>query len=388
MTGPLDGLHVIELSGIGPGPFAGMVLSDLGADVVAVDRPRGARPAAEAWTPPGNNQDPLARGRRSIVIDLKEAAGKEVVLRLAERADVLFEPFRPGVAERLGIGPADCLGRNPRLIYGRMTGWGRDGPYGPNAGHDINYIALAGALEGSGRAGAPPTFAQNLVGDFGGGGMLLIVGILAALYERDRSGVGQVVDAAMIDGVALLTAFVRGMRANGRWSGARGTNVLDSGSHFYDVYETSDGKWISIGANEPQFYARLLECMELSEDADLLHNQMERDRWPEFKIKFSSLFRSRTRDEWCALLEDEREACFAPVLDLDEAPQHRHNVGRETFIKLAGIDQPAPAPRFSRTIPNPPTAPPKTGEHTDLILSQVGFSASEIAALRDAGAVS
>ena len=390
MPGPLSGLRVVELSGIGPGPFAGMVLADLGADVLTVDRPAAKRPrlqgltAADVGSP---NRDPLTRSRRSIVVDLAHPGAAAVVLRLVEGADVFFEPFRPGVAERLGLGPDECLARNPGLVYGRITGWGQDGPLAAHAGHDINYIALAGALEGSGRAGDPPTFAQNLVGDFGGGAMLLVVGILSALYERARSGRGQVVDAAMVDGAAMLTSFVRGMRANGAWPGPRGTNLLDSGCHNYEVYETSDGKWVSIGANERPFYANLLRLIGLGEDRDLMEHQMDRSRWPEFKERLAAVFRTRTRDQWTDLLGGETELCFAPVLDLDEAPQHPHLRDRGTFIELAGVEQAAPAPRFSRTAPATPRAPTPRGTYTDEVLQEAGFDVGEIETLRATGTV-
>jgi alpha-methylacyl-CoA racemase len=385
VAGPLEGVQVVELAGLGPGPFCGMLLADLGADVIRVDRLPASlsRPdRRERAERRGPDPDPLARGRKSVIVDLKSPAGPGVVLRLVDHADVLIDPFRPGVTERLGIGPDLCLERNPSLIYGRMTGWGQDGPYADNAGHDINYIALAGALEGLGRADEPPTPPQNLIGDFGGGGMLLAVGIAAALFERSRSGRGQVIDAAMVDGTALLTAFVRGMEAHGRWEGPRGTNLFDTGAHFYNTYETLDGRWVSVGCTEPQFYQRLLTRLGLDGDAELAGEQMNRAKWPEFKRRFAVVFATQTRDHWSALLEPEREMCFAPVLTLQEAPQHPHLRHRQTYVPLAGIDQPAPAPRFSRTpavIGNPG---PQVGADTDAVLALAGYSAEEIVGLR------
>jgi alpha-methylacyl-CoA racemase len=390
VAGPLEGVRVVELGGLGPGPFCAMILADLGADVTRVDR----RPSS--WARPDRRQraeragpdpDPLARGRRSVVIDLKSPAGPGVVLRLAQGADALIDPFRPGVAERLGLGPDVCLARNPALIYGRMTGWGQDGPYAAKAGHDINYIALAGALEGLGRAGEPPTPPQNLVGDFGGGGMLLALGIAAALFERSHSGRGQVIDAAMVDGTALLTGFVRGMEAHGDWEGPRGTNMLDTGAHFYDTYKTLDGKWVSVGCNEPAFYQRLLTLLGLQHDEELVTEQMNRQKWPEFKKRLAATFATRTRDDWCALLEPEDEMCFAPVLTRAEAPDHPHLRQRQTYVQLGGIAQPAPAPRFSRTPAVIGRAGPEVGADTDAVLSDAGYDPDEIADLRRQGAV-
>jgi alpha-methylacyl-CoA racemase len=385
MPGPLSGLRVVELSGIGPGPFAGMVLADLGAEVVCIDRPAEVAPriasdpgrdrTSEVQTP---RRDPLQRGRRSVIVDLRRGQGVEVVLRLAERSDVFVDPYRPGVAERLGIGPAECMSRNPALIYARITGWGQEGPYASHAGHDINYIALSGALEGCGRSDGPPMFAQNFVGDFGGGGMLLLVGILSALYERSRSGQGQTIDAAMVDGAALMTAFVRGMRANGAWPGPRGTNLLDGGCHIYEVYETADGKWISIGTIEAKFYETLLRLTGLDSDEELRTHQMDRSKWPDFKRRVAEVFLTRTRSEWCSLLEGESEICFAPVLDLDEAPRHPHNSHRGTFVDVGGLDQPAPAPRFSRTPADVPSPPPGYGADTAGVLGEAGFTAGEV----------
>ncbi|HEX5366619.1 MAG TPA: CaiB/BaiF CoA-transferase family protein [Acidimicrobiales bacterium] len=378
--GPLAGITVIELAGIGPGPFCGMLLSDLGADVIRVDRAASVH-GGDPGQPPG---DLLGRGRRSVGVDLKSPDGVEVVLSLVERADALFEGFRPGVTERLGLGPDDCLARNPRLVYGRMTGWGQDGPYAPTAGHDINYISLAGALDSIGRRGGPPVPPLNLVGDFGGGGMLLALGIVAAVLEAQRSGEGQVVDAAMVDGAATLMTMMHGMRAMGMWNDERGTNLLDSGSHFYDVYETADGRYVSIGSIEPQFYAELLRLTGL--EGEDLPWQHDRDQWPALKERLADVFRSKTREEWCRIMEG-TDVCFAPVLSMAEAPHHPHNVHRGTFVEVAGVTQPGPAPRFSRTpgeISRPPVHP---GQHTDEVLAEVGYDDDRVAKLRAAGTV-
>jgi alpha-methylacyl-CoA racemase len=381
VAGPLTGVRVLELAGIGPGPYAAMVLSDMGAEVVRIDRAASV-PASPPGRPP---VDVLNRGRRSVAVDLKVPEGVEAVLRLVASADALIEGFRPRVTERLGLGPDVCLERSPRLVYGRMTGWGQDGPYASAAGHDINYIALAGALAHIGRAGAPPTPPLNLVGDFGGGGLLLAFGIACGLFETSRSGQGQVVDAAMIDGAANLMAMFWGFRAMGIWSPERGTNLLDTGAHFYDVYECADGGFVSIGSIEPQFYAELLKRTGLDGDPELA-GQMDRSTWPALKAKLAEVFRSRTRDEWC----DEMEAtdvCFAPVLSMDEAASHPHNVARGTFETRDGVVQPAPAPRFSRTAPELDRPPAFPGQHTDEVLADWGFAEDEVAALRAAGAV-
>ncbi|HEY2999472.1 MAG TPA: CaiB/BaiF CoA-transferase family protein [Acidimicrobiales bacterium] len=378
--GPLAGITVVEIAGIGPGPFCGMMLADLGADVIRVDR-AGSVQGGDPERPPA---DLLARGRRSVGVDLKSPDGVEVVLSLVERADVLFEGFRPGVAERLGIGPDECLARNPRLVYGRMTGWGQDGPYASTAGHDINYIALAGALDPIGRRGEAPVPPLNLVGDFGGGGLLLAFGLLAGLLEAKASGRGQVIDAAMVDGAAALMTMTHSLRAMGIWNDERGTNMLDTGAHFYDVYETADGRYVSIGSIEPQFYAELLRLTGL--EGEELPFQHDRAKWPEMKERLAAIFRTRTRDEWCALMEG-TDVCFAPVLAIPEAVEHPHNVARGTFVEVAGIPQPGPAPRFSRTgaeISSPPAHP---GQHTDEVLAEAGFDADRIAKLREAGAV-
>ena len=378
--GPLTGIRVIEIAGIGPGPFCAMMLADMGADVVRIDRASAAR-GGDPDRPP---LDLLNRGRRSVGIDLKSSEGVETVLALVEGADALLEGFRPGVAERLGIGPADCLARNPRLVYGRMTGWGQEGPYASAAGHDLNYIALAGALHGIGRQGEAPVPPLNLVGDFGGGGMYLAFGMACALLEARNSGQGQVVDAAMVDGAAsLMTAFF-GMARSGFWSEERGTNMLDTGAHFYNVYETADGRYISLGPIEPQFYAELRERLGLH--GPEWDHQTDRSRWPELKEKLAALVAQRTRDEWCELLEG-TDTCFAPVLSLAEAPEHAHNRERGTFAEVAGVVQPGPAPRFSRTPGAIRRPPPHSGQHTDEILGELGLDADAIASLRASGAV-
>ncbi|MDD2545372.1 MAG: CaiB/BaiF CoA-transferase family protein [Burkholderiaceae bacterium] len=337
MAGPLAGLRVVEMAGIGPGPFCAMVLADLGAEVLRIERP--GRPASAT--------DVLCRGRTPLALDLRQPQAVQDALALIDRADVLIEGFRPGVMERLGLGPEVCRARNPRLVYGRMTGWGQSGPLAQAAGHDINYIAISGALHGIGRSGEAPVPPLNYVGDFGGGAMLLAVGVLAALQERTRSGQGQVIDAAMSDGAALLSAMVYGFKAAGQWSNQRGENLLDGGAHFYDTYACADGRHVAIGAIEPQFYALLRERCGIADDPTF-DAQMDPAGWPLLKLRLADVLRTRTRDEWCALLEG-TDACFAPVLDWDEAPRHPHNVARGTFATVDGVVQPAPAPRFSRT---------------------------------------
>ena len=381
MAGPLDGVRIVEIAGIGPGPFAAMLLADMGAEVIRVDRAQAVM-GGDPATPP---VDVLNRGRRSIGVDLKNADGVETLLRLVESADALIEGFRPGVAERLGIGPDDCLARNPKLVYGRMTGWGQDGPMASAAGHDINYIALAGALDPIGRAGERPLPPLNLVGDFGGGGMFLAFGVVCALLEAQRSGEGQVVDAAMVDGAAVLMSMFWGMRAMGFWNEERGTNLLDTGAHFYEVYETADGKHVSIGSIEPQFYAELLRLTGLTDDADL-KAQMTRSQWPALKEKLAAVFRTKTRAEWDEIMEG-TDVCYAPVLTMSEAPDHAHNRARGTFTEVAGVVQPAPAPRFSRTPGDIARPPSHAGQHTDDILGDWGFTAEEVTKLREAGAV-
>jgi alpha-methylacyl-CoA racemase len=378
--GPLAGIRIIEVTGIGPGPFCAMMLADMGADVIRIDR-AGNVQGGDPDQPPA---DLLARGRRSVGVDLKNPDGVEVVLRLVEGADALLEGFRPGVAERLGIGPDECLARNPRLVYGRMTGWGQDGPFAHAAGHDINYISLAGALEPIGRRGEAPVPPLNLVGDFGGGGMLLAFGIACGIVEAQRSGQGQVVDAAMVDGAASLMTMTHAFRAMGIWDDERGTNMLDTGAHFYDVYETADGKYVSIGSIESQFYAELLRLTGFQgEDLPWQHDKAQ---WPALKERFAALFRTKTSDEWCELMEG-TDVCFAPVLSIPEAHAHPHNVARGTFVEVAGIRQPGPAPRYSRTSPEISGPPPHAGQHTDEILADAGLDAEAVAKLRESGAV-
>jgi alpha-methylacyl-CoA racemase len=375
--GPLEGLKIIEISGIGPAPFGAMLLADMGAEVIRVERPGGGMF-------PSSPLDFLSRGRRCISIDLKRPEGVELLLKLVDSADGLLEGFRPGVMERLGLGPDVCLERNPRLVYGRMTGWGREGPLAHVAGHDINYIALAGALHPIGRRGQRPTVPLNLVGDFGGGGLLLVYGMVCALLERERSGRGQVVDTAMVDGASILMAVFHAGQQGGFFNDERGTNLLDSGAHFYDTYETSDGRWISIGAFEPEFYALLLEKLGLD---PATHPQMDPASWPEQSTQLDDIFKQRTRDEWCELLEG-TDVCFAPVLTLAEARAHPHNIARGVFVEEEGISQPRPAPRFSRTDGTIQRPPAGLGEHTDEILSSFGFGPDEIAALRSSKTVS
>ena len=380
MAGPLESLKVVELVGIGPGPFAAMLLADMGADVLRVHRVE----SVERGSDPGG-VPVLDRNRRSVGVDLKRPEGVETVLRLVERADALLEGFRPGVTERLGVGPDACLARNPRLVYGRMTGWGQDGPMAHAAGHDIDYIALAGALAHFGRAGQKPTPPLNMVGDFGGGGMFLAFGIVCGVLEARTSGQGQVVDAAMVDGSAVLMSMVWGLRHLGAFDEAhRGTNVLDTGAPFYDTYECADGGFVAIGALEPQFYAELLAKTGLSDED--LGQQMDRSGWPRLRARLTELFRTKTRDEWCALLEGS-DACFAPVLPLSEAAEHPHIRARGTVVEHDGVLQPAPAPRFSRTKPELRRPAPKPGEHTDAALSDWGFSPAQLSSLRDAGAI-
>ena len=379
MSGPLTGTTIIELQGIGPGPFCGMMLADMGADVIRIDRAQSVNPSA-----PKNRSDLLARGRRSVAVDLKSPDGVEVVLKLIEKADGLIEGFRPGVMERLGLGPDVCLARNPKLVFGRMTGWGQDGPYAMAAGHDINYISLAGALEPIGRKGGPPVPPLNLVGDFGGGGMLLAFGIACGLFEAGRSGQGQVIDAAMVDGAATLMTMFHSFSASGGWKPERGSNLLDTGSHFYDCYETSDGKYISLGSIEPQFYAELRRIAGLT-DAKW-DRQNDRDAWDARKADIAEVIKQKSRDEWCALMEH-TDVCFAPVLSIAEAPKHPHNVHRKTFVEAGGFVQPAPAPRFSRTEATLSRVPAVPGEHTDEVLAEMGFAASDITKLHETGAV-
>jgi alpha-methylacyl-CoA racemase len=365
MAGPLAGVKVVELAGIGPGPFCAMVLGDLGADIVRIAPPPGR-------TDP---RDVTTRNRRTVAIDLGAQGGADSALALIERADLLIEGFRPGVMERLGLGPEACLLRNPRLVYGRMTGWGQTGPLAKAAGHDINYIALTGALHAMGRVDEAPAPPLNLVGDFGGGGMLLAVGLLAALHEARASDRGQVVDAAMTDGTSLLSAFIFGLKAQGQWSNRRGENLLDGGAPFYDTYACADGRFVAIGAIEPQFYAELRQRSGI-EDA-LFDEQHDSARWPLLKLRLADIFRTRTRDEWCAVLEG-TDACVAPVLDWDEAPQHWHNRSRQTFVDIDGVMQPAPAPRFSCTPADLPQ--PAKAAAVDEVLAGWGVAAGSAGA--------
>lgn len=381
-TGPLAGLRIVELAGIGPGPFAAMMLADMGATVIRVERAqavRGPAPETPHW-------DILLRGRRNVAIDLKQPGGVETFLRLVEGADALIEGFRPGVMERLGVGPDVCLARNPRLVFGRMTGWGQDGPLANAAGHDINYIALAGALAHFARAGEAPVPPLNMVGDFGGGGMMLAFGVVCALLETRSSGRGQVVDAAMIDGTAALMSMFWAFKNVGLFDENRpGTNLLDTGAHFYDVFECADGRYVSIGAIEPQFYGLLLSLTGLDADPEFAA-QMDASRWPRLKERLAGVMRTRTSAEWCAVMEG-TDVCFAPVLTMSEAAAHPHNVARSTFVEIDGVLQPAPAPRFSRTaaaVSGPPAHP---GEHTREVLLESGFTPDEIAALIDSGTI-
>jgi alpha-methylacyl-CoA racemase len=378
MGGPLTGLRVIEMAGLAPAPFAATMLADLGADVIRIDR---ATPGKDVL---GFPRDPLRRSRRSIGVDVKSAQGVDLLHTLIERADVFIEGFRPGVAERMGLGPRDCLSRNPRLVYGRITGWGQTGPLAPRAGHDINYIGIAGALEPIGRADEAPVPPLNLVGDFGGGGLFLAMGILAALYERASSGRGQVVDASMVDGAALLATQLHGMHANGLWPNPRGRNMLDGGAPFYDTYRAADGKYVAVGAIEERFWADLLRVLDL--DPRNLPNRADPANWPRVREILAERIATRTRDEWAALAEG-TDACLSPVLDLTEAPEHPHNVARGTFVEVDGVRQPAPGPKFDRTPAAPPTAPSETGADTDDVLAELGLTAEDIAKLRATGVV-
>ena len=377
MSGPLAGVRVVEIAGLGPAPFCGMVLADLGADVVRVDRANGSSVGGSP------EYDVHNRGKRSIALDLKSDGGRDVVLRLVAGAEVLIEGFRPGVVERLGIGPAECLAANPRLVYTRVTGWGQTGPLADRAGHDIDYIAVSGALGSIGPADRP-VVPLNLVGDFGGGGMLAAVGALAALVHARETGRGQVVDAAMVDGSALLMASHHGFRAEGWWSEDRSSNLLDGAAPFYRVYETSDGGHVAVGALEPQFFSALLVGLEI--DPDEFPVQHDRSVWPAMAARFASLFESRTRDEWADHFAAS-DACVAPVLDMSEATTHPHNTSRGTFVEIEGVTQPAPAPRFNETVAEIPDGPAISGANSLELLDELGFSADEIGKLRSSGAV-
>ena len=374
MTGPLQGVRVVELAGLGPAPYACMLLADLGADVLRVDRP-----VAGFGVPA---YDVTGRGRRSVAVDLKNPAAAEVVLRLVDRADVLVEGLRPGVAERLGVGPDACLSRNPGLVYARMTGWGQDGPLAPRVGHDINYAAIAGAIGAIGEPGRKPVPPLNLVADFGGGSMFLVTGILAALLERSTSGQGQVVDAAMVDGVSSLLAMTYGFRAAGGWSDERGSNLLDGGAPFYDTYACADGRYVAIGALEPQFWAVVVDTLGLED----LPEQYDRSGWPVLRERLAEAFAQRTRDAWAAVFED-LDACVSPVLTLGEAPRHRHLAARETVVEVDGVPQPAPAPRFSRTPGEITRTASPAGAQTREALQDWGFGADDVAALETDGVV-
>jgi alpha-methylacyl-CoA racemase len=380
MMGPLNGYKVIELAGIGPAPMCAMLLSDLGAEVIRIDRTADAGLGISLQT----KYSLLNRGRRSIALDLKRPEAIETLLKLVERADALIEGFRPGVMERLGIGPDVCLTRNPRLVYGRMTGWGQQGPLALAAGHDINYIALSGALNTIGRRGEAPVPPLNLIGDFGGGALYLAFGVVAGLLETQKSGKGQVIDTAMVDGAASLMTAIYGMHGAGFWTDERGANVLDTGAHYYDVYETSDGKYISIGSIEGKFYEELLRLSGLKKEE--LAPQNDRKSWPKMKDRVAALFRTKTRDEWCKIMEGS-DICFAPVLSMAEAPKHPHNQHRGTFIERDGVVQPAPAPRFSRTPGSIQRPPARAGEHTEEALRDWGFSTTDLQKLRDCGAI-
>ncbi len=378
--GPLAGIRIVELAGIGPGPMCAMLLADLGATVLRIDRKQPAGLGIER--PP--RTDVLLRNRKVIALDLKNPLAVEATLQLISRADALIEGFRPGVTERLGLGPEACLGRNPRLVYGRMTGWGQSGPLAQTAGHDLGYIAVTGVLNAIGRRGAPPTLPLNLIGDYGGGALYLALGLLAGILEARGSGRGQVIDAAIIDGAASLASTFFGMRAAGIWRDERGTNFTDSGSHFYEVYQCADGKWLSVAAIEAKFYAELLRLLEI--DPAALGRQMDPAAWPRAKQILAAMFKQRSRDEWVRVF-DGSDACVAPVLDWDEAAEHPHLRERETLIEIDGIVQPAPAPRFSRTVPATPVPPaPLTPENTQAGL-EPWCGAEEITAWRSAGLI-
>jgi alpha-methylacyl-CoA racemase len=378
--GPLQGVKIVEFAGIGPGPFAAMMLADMGADVLRIDRTKKGG-GGGLMKPAGNL---LNRNRRSAAINLKKPEGVSLALRLVEKADALLEGFRPGVMERLGLGPETCLQSNPRLVYGRMTGWGQEGPLADAAGHDINYISLAGVLHHIGTAGGPPVPPLNLVGDFGGGGMMLAFGVVCALLEAGRSGRGQVVDAAMVDGAAVLMTLFHAMRRQSIFFDERGTNSLDSGAHFYNAYRTRDGKYVSIGSIEPQFYAKLLELTGLA--GEELPDQRDPAHWPALKEKLQAVFETRTRDEWCEIMEGS-DVCFAPVLTIPESMEHPHLKARNTYVEVDGIPQPAPAPRFSRTPGTIDRPPPLPGQHTDEALREWGIPGADISRLHAAGAI-
>lgn len=375
MAGPLSGFTVVEMAGIGPGPFCAMMLADMGADVIRIDR----------LTPGflGGGGTVIDRGRRTIALDLKQPGAADIVLRLLDKADALLEGFRPGVMERLGLGPDECLARNPRLVYGRMTGWGQDGPLAQSAGHDLNYIAITGALHAMGHAELPPAPPLHLVGDMGGGAMMLAFGVLCGLLEAGRTGRGQVVDAAICDGASLLASAYHDKLQDGGWVNQRQSNMLDGGAHFYGCYTCADGKYVSIGAIEPQFYRLLLERCGI-DDPDF-QQQWDRAQWPQLRAKLAGIIAGKTREQWCLLLEG-TDACFAPVLDFEEAPRHPHHQARGSFVESGGTLCPAPAPRLSRT-PGQARAVPTPGEHTEELLTELGLAQTEIQALRERGAI-
>ena len=380
MAGPLAGLKIIEVAGLGAAPYCGMMLADMGAEVIRVER----------MPPPRRIPDPLARSRRSIALDLKQPEGLSALLRLAGDADALFEGFRPGVAERLGFGPETCLEHNPRLVYGRMTGWGQEGPLAPRAGHDLNYIGLSGALHSIGVKGGKPVPPLNLVGDFGGGGLLLAFGMVCALLERERSGRGQVVDAAMLDGAVSMMAMFCGFRAMGLFEDAPGTNLLGGAAHFYDTYETADGRFLAVAPIEPEFYAEFLGKLGLDRERFLPHGfrmgRMDTSQWDALKAELAQAFRTRTRDDWAEVFAD-CDACVTPVLGLSEAPQHPHNVARGAFLEIGGVMQNAPAPRFSRSAADCPAPPPRPGADTHAVLAAAGYDGPALAALTQAGVI-
>lgn len=381
MSGPLKGIRIVEMAGIGPGPFACMLLSDLGAEVIRVERIGGG-----AMTTPGHPGDVLARGRRSIAVDLKSATGVETVLKLIEASDALVEGYRPGVMEKLGLGPDVCLARKPSLVYARMTGWGQEGPLSQAAGHDINYIAITGALDAIGRANSGPVPPLNLLGDFAGGSMYLVMGLLAALLETRQSGQGQVLDVAITDGVISLMACIQGFKSMGLWSEGRQSNMLDGGTHYYDTYECADGRWVSVGSIEPKFYQLLGEKLGIDIGAGDFSVQFDASRWPQLKAKVAAAFKSKTREEWCAIMEG-TDVCFAPVLSMDEAVSYSHNVARRSFIECDGVVQAAPAPRFSRTPGEVRHGPVAPGKDTRAVLRDIGLDESAIDHLFECQAV-
>jgi alpha-methylacyl-CoA racemase len=376
--GPLNGIKVVELAGIGAGPFCAQMMADMGADIIRIDR--------KSTNGPKKNYkfDVMNRNRRSVALDLKNPVGVNTVLRLIDKADALIEGYRPGVAERLGIGPEVCLGRNAKLVYGRITGWGQDGPLSHAAGHDINFIALSGALHAIGYRNQPPVPSLNMLGDFGGGGMMLAFGIACGIIEAQKSGRGQVIDASMLEGTALMMNLFFGLKAAGEWTDERENNLLDGGAHFYRCYETSDRKWVAIASIEPQFYDLLLKLTGIS-DTEFLDN-MNKHKWPQLIEKLSDVFRAKSRDEWCDILEGS-DVCFAPVLSLEEVPDHPHNKARGSFIEVDGIVQAAPAPKFSRTKPDFPKSPPLIGEHNETALKDWGFSKIEVDELKRSCAI-